>query len=227
MELDLDLRHGQNGTRSRPPSRPKWNSISASAWFTRQLGTTFSIVAEVWALKDELSLAKQLDFNHINVEVDADTLEYMLTNLSYMNLMLEPLLTYFRNSMETFLNCIVSHVYRESNRCADSLAKMRVVKDMISIFYLGGRDFGEIYGSVVVAVELPTELSYLMEVEVAEEAADLSNPMEVEAAEEKVVDLMAEVAEVVEEVEVEVEVVEVKESSNQLVIETRHRMQGY
>ena len=35
-------------------------------------------------------------------------------------------------------------------------------------------------------------------------------------------------AEVVEEVEVEVvEVVEVKESSNQLVIGTRHRMQGY
>lgn len=42
--------------------------------------------------------------------------------------------------------------------------------------------------------------------------------------EEKVVDMMAEV---VEEVEVEVEVVEVKERSNLVVVGTRHRMQGY
>ena len=81
--------------------------------------------------------------------------------------------------------------------------------------------------AVLEAVELPmesAELSYLMEMEVTEVAADLSNLMEVEAAEEaaaegeKEVDMMA---------EVEVEVVEVKESSNQLVIGTRHRMQGY
>ena len=36
--------------------------------------------------------------------------------------------------MKNFLNRIVSHVYRESNRCADSLPKMRVVQDTISIF---------------------------------------------------------------------------------------------
>ena len=30
MELDLGLRLGQNGARSRPPSWPKWSSISAS-----------------------------------------------------------------------------------------------------------------------------------------------------------------------------------------------------
>ena len=67
-------------------------------------------------------------------------LVYMLTNLPYINLMLEPLLTdckyliktflncivshvYRESNIKTFLNCIVSHVYRESNRCADSLEK--------------------------------------------------------------------------------------------------------
>ena len=50
-------------------------------------------------------------------------LVYMLTNLPYINLMLEPLLTDCKYLIKTFLNCIVSHVYRESNRCADSLEK--------------------------------------------------------------------------------------------------------
>ena len=50
-------------------------------------------------------------------------LVYMLTNLPYINLMLEPLLADCKYLIKTFLNCIVSHVYRESNRCADSLEK--------------------------------------------------------------------------------------------------------
>ena len=39
-------------------------------------------MAELWAQKDDLSLARQLDFNRINVEVDANMLVYMLTNLT-------------------------------------------------------------------------------------------------------------------------------------------------
>lgn len=41
------------------------------------------------ALKDGLSLAMHLDFNNINAEVDVDMLVYMLSNLSFKNLMLE------------------------------------------------------------------------------------------------------------------------------------------
>ena len=83
-------------------------------------------MAELWALKDELSPARQLDFNHINVEVDANMLLHKPYVGTSFNL--------FRNLMKNFLNCIVSHVYKESNRCVDSLAKMGVVQDMIFVF---------------------------------------------------------------------------------------------
>ena len=51
------------------------------------------------ALKDGLSLARHLDFNNINAEVDVD----MLSNLSSKNLMLEPLLNDCGNLTRTFI----------------------------------------------------------------------------------------------------------------------------
>ena len=60
------------------------------ARFTRQLGITSSIMAELWALKDELSPARQLDFNHINVEVDANMLLHKPYVGTSFNLLQEP-----------------------------------------------------------------------------------------------------------------------------------------
>ena len=58
--------------------------------------------------------------------MDAEFLVYLLSNSSVDDLSLEPLLSNYRNLMKMFLNCIVAYVYREANRCANRLARMRV-----------------------------------------------------------------------------------------------------
>jgi len=58
-------------------------------------------VAELWALRDGLAIAKELGFNNIIVELDALSV-VMLMNNNFVNLLMEPLLTYCRNLMQSF-----------------------------------------------------------------------------------------------------------------------------
>ena len=87
----------------------------------RKLENTSCILAELWVLRDGLLLAKQLNLENICVDMDAEFLVYLLSNTTVVNLSFEPLLSNCRNLMKTFLNCIVAHVFREANRCADIL----------------------------------------------------------------------------------------------------------
>ena len=65
---------------------------------TRNLGTTSSVKAKLWALKDGLNLGQQLGINNINVEMDIEVLVYMFMNPSSISFMLEPLLSDCRGS---------------------------------------------------------------------------------------------------------------------------------
>ena len=94
------------------------------ARFMRKLGSMSSTTTELWAHKDGLSLARQLDILNINIELDANVLVHLLTNPSSLNLMLEPLLNDCRNLIKAFPNCTVTHIFREAHRCADKLANM-------------------------------------------------------------------------------------------------------
>lgn len=87
-----------------------------------------SIMAELWALEDGLSLARQLNLQNINIELYVDVLVHLLTNLAYDNLMLEPLLNDCKTLIRSFPNYLVTHIFREVNRCADRLAKMGAVQ---------------------------------------------------------------------------------------------------
>ena len=50
------------------------------------------------------SLARQLNLENINIELDVEVLVYMLCfSISFVNLMLETLLTDLRNLMNSFL----------------------------------------------------------------------------------------------------------------------------
>ena len=99
------------------------------AGFTRKLGSMYSIMAELWALKEGLSLARQLNLTNLNIEVDTIVLVHLLTNPGTINLMLELLLNDCRNLIKLFPNCSVTHIYREANRCTDKLAKMGATQD--------------------------------------------------------------------------------------------------
>ena len=84
-----------------------------------------SSMAELWALRDRLNLAKKLNIENICVEMDAKFLIYLLSNSSTDNLILEPPLIDCKNLMKAFPNCTVTHIYREANRCANKLAMIR------------------------------------------------------------------------------------------------------
>ena len=68
-----------------------------------ELGSISGTMAEPWALKMAFSLARQLNLENINLELDAEVLVYMLFSLSSVNLMSETLLTDFRNLMRSLL----------------------------------------------------------------------------------------------------------------------------
>ena len=94
------------------------------AGFARKLGNTTSTVAELWALKNGLLVAKQLGIENICIEMDADFIVHLVSSPSMVNLILEPLLTDCKNLIKTFPNHSMAHVFREANCYADRLACM-------------------------------------------------------------------------------------------------------
>jgi hypothetical protein len=84
----------------------------------------FSTLAELWALKDGLSLANCLGFSLISVEMDAEMVILLLKNSSTINLVIEPLLSDCRSLMQMFNNPVMQHAYRKANQCTDVLANL-------------------------------------------------------------------------------------------------------
>ena len=80
-------------------------------------------MAELWALRDGLLLAKKLGLNNLIVELDALSVVLLMNN-STSNLLMEPLLTNCRNLLKAIPNKQVVHAYREANQCANALAKL-------------------------------------------------------------------------------------------------------
>jgi ribonuclease HI len=92
--------------------------------FARFLGNCSSTIAELWALKDGLTLAHSLGFSLISIELDAEMVVLLLKNPSTVNLVMEPLLSDYRHLLQLFDNPVVQHVYREANQCTDALATL-------------------------------------------------------------------------------------------------------
>ena len=65
--------------------------------FVRRMGSTSSTVAELWALKDGLTMVKQMGIENICVEMDAKLIVQLVSSPLMINLMLEPLLSECRN----------------------------------------------------------------------------------------------------------------------------------
>ena len=91
--------------------------------FARSLGITSGVMAELWALKDGLTVASLLRIADICVKLDAELIVLLLNNYSINNLMLEPLLGDCRTLLKKFHSTNIQHIFREANQCADALAK--------------------------------------------------------------------------------------------------------
>ena len=91
--------------------------------YARPLGCTNSCMAELWALRDGLLIAKEMGINNLIIELDA-LIVVLLMNNNTANLLVEPLLTDCRNLVREIPNKQIVHIYREANQCADALAKL-------------------------------------------------------------------------------------------------------
>ena len=91
--------------------------------YSRALGTTNSFIAELWALRNGLIIAKDLGLNNLIVELDALSVVHMINN-DTSNLLIEPLLSDCKSLYREIPNKQIQHVYREANQCADALARL-------------------------------------------------------------------------------------------------------
>ena len=87
------------------------------------LGHTSNFMAELWALRDGLILAREMGLNNLIIELDALSVVTLMNNDS-ANLLMELLLTDCRNLLKEIPNKRVIHTYREANQCADALVKL-------------------------------------------------------------------------------------------------------
>ncbi|KAK9992118.1 hypothetical protein SO802_027103 [Lithocarpus litseifolius] len=74
------------------------------------LGCTNSCMAELWALRDGLLLAKEMGLNNLIIELDALSVVLLMNNNS-TNLLMEPLLTDCRNLVREIPNKQITLVY--------------------------------------------------------------------------------------------------------------------
>jgi hypothetical protein len=93
------------------------------------MGSCFSLLAELWALKDRLLLANNLGFSTIFIKVDAEMAVLLLKNHTTINLVIKLLLSDCRNLLLMFTNSMVKHVFREANQYADALANLGLILD--------------------------------------------------------------------------------------------------
>uniref|UniRef100_A0A2N9FTH8 RNase H type-1 domain-containing protein n=1 Tax=Fagus sylvatica TaxID=28930 RepID=A0A2N9FTH8_FAGSY len=91
--------------------------------FSRAIGVTTSVQAELRALKDGLNLA--IDFGILNLEIEMDSLVAVecVNSISTPNVFFSTIVTDCRSLMERFEKCSLKHIFREANGCADLLTK--------------------------------------------------------------------------------------------------------
>ena len=84
--------------------------------FSGGIGTTTSVIAEFWALRDGLLLASQMGIPCLEVESDAKIVIDLLLSDSLPNRTYKALLLDCRSLLNRFQQVKVTHTFREANR---------------------------------------------------------------------------------------------------------------
>jgi ribonuclease HI len=96
--------------------------------FSRAIGVTTSVQAELRALKDGLELAIELGILNLEIEMDSLVAVELVNSITTSNVFLSAIVTDCRSLMERFELCSLKHIFREANGCADVLAKAGCVQ---------------------------------------------------------------------------------------------------
>ena len=91
--------------------------------FSRAIGITTSVQAELRALKDGLNLAIDLGILNLEIEMDSLVAVECINSITTPNVFLSTIVSDCRSLMEGFEMCSLKHIFREANGCADLLAK--------------------------------------------------------------------------------------------------------
>ena len=105
------------------------------AGFARKIGITTSFLAELWALRDGLSLCVNRSILAVDVELDAKSIVDAIVNPNYSNIFASALLDDCRHLIQQIPQVRFKHCFREANRCADALARMGgLLEDDFTVF---------------------------------------------------------------------------------------------
>ena len=82
------------------------------AGFARRIRITNSFEAELWGLRDGLTLCSNLNISPLIVELDAKVIVDIFHNVNYENNILSPILDNYRQLMSRFDQVQIKHIYR-------------------------------------------------------------------------------------------------------------------
>ena len=94
--------------------------------FLRRIGKVSSLEAELWAIRDGLTLCTQLQIQELLIEFNAKAVISLVTCNKESFAQYAPLIDDYRNLLQQHPLWKIQHCYRESNACADALAKKAV-----------------------------------------------------------------------------------------------------
>ena len=103
--------------------------------FSRAIGITTSVQAELRALKDSLNLAIDLGISNLEIEMDSLVAVELVNSITTPNAFLSTIVTDCRFLMERFERCSLKHIFREANGCADLLAKSGCAQSLYFISF--------------------------------------------------------------------------------------------
>ena len=76
----------------------------------------------------DLNIAREMGVSNLIIELDALSIVLLMNNEAE-NIMMEPLFSDCRSLLKQIPNKRVLHIYRETNQCADALAKLGAQTD--------------------------------------------------------------------------------------------------
>ncbi|KAK9998309.1 hypothetical protein SO802_017912 [Lithocarpus litseifolius] len=91
--------------------------------FSRSIGVTTSFIAELWALRDGLTLCHNMHYPAVDIQTDAKAVVDVINNPSYSNRVALPIVDDCRQLISQLGQVWIGHCYREANFCADFLAR--------------------------------------------------------------------------------------------------------
>ena len=103
--------------------------------FSSSIGFTTSFIAELWALRDRLTLCNNLHFNAVDIEIHAKAIVDLLTNPLYTNQFAMPIVDDCRQLISQIAQVRIGHCFREANSCTDLLARKGTLQNRDFILY--------------------------------------------------------------------------------------------